>query len=457
MASWRHIFFLLSFLGLFSVGVIFGMLFWMTARIESIEHEKAIALIDLKLSETSGALALAVEDYAYWTLAHDLVEASDDAGLLENIGSGATDSELFDQLFILGPDGDLLHAFDESLGAQAHGLFDEDVFRPVWIALNQTEAKDYQSVTTVLDREGEFAIVVAAWITPDSVADLPDPQFAAMVGVIRLGEKKLQALIKDAQVSTAILRSYSADSSEVPNDDRLTIYDMNRAPVALLAWTMPSTGAALRQDLYPSVVLIALCILGICGLVARYFRSQYVALGQANMVATTDQLTGLLNRAGLGERLGSKGFTQRLQKGHLAAIYLDLNKFKTLNDTLGHMAGDIALRVTAERLKAAVRKSDIVARLGGDEFVCVVIDVDPESAAVGIAHRILDLAMAPISFGDHEQVVTPSVGLAVSTPGAQWETILSQSDAAMYWSKQKNADYPIVFCKSMDAGNNGPA
>jgi diguanylate cyclase (GGDEF)-like protein len=457
MASWRHISFLLSFLGLFSVCVIIGILFWMTTQMERLEQQKTHSLIDLKLDETSKALALSVEDYAYWTLAHESVVSKDDAAVLEHLGSGATESAIFDQLFILDSGQDLLYAFDENLGVNAHSLFNPDIFNPLWLVLKKSKAEDYQSVTSMIDFEGEISFVVAAWITPDTAIEAPNAEFAAMIGVVHLHEKKLQALIGAAQIGSATLTSYTRENSESPTRNKLLINDMNNIPVATLTWEMPSTAAALRQKLMPSVAFIALAILAICGLVARYFRLQYRALGRANIVATTDQLTGLLNRAGLAERLQGKYVLQSLEEGHLAAIYLDLNKFKELNDTFGHEAGDIALRVTADRLQSAVRKSDIIARLGGDEFVCVIIDSDPENAAVVVAQRILNLAKASILFGDHEQLITPSAGLAVSTPGSQWETILSQSDAAMYWSKQKKADYPIVFCKSMDVGNDGHA
>jgi diguanylate cyclase (GGDEF)-like protein len=246
---------------------------------------------------------------------------------------------------------------------------------------------------------------------------------------------------------------YASDGPERPEDDRLTIYDLNGGPVAMLTWSMLSLGTELRQQLLPFVLLVGIGILGICGFAARYFHSQHSALEQAKKVAATDQLTGLLNRAGLAEKLGRKDVLRSLERGHLAAIYVDLNKFKDLNDTFGHRAGDMALRVTTERLQSVVRGSDFVARLGGDEFTCVVINSDPESAAMVIAQRILDLSAAPISLNGHDQIVMPSIGLAVAAPGTHWEAVLSQSDAAMFWSKRKKADYPIVFRKSMDVGN----
>ncbi|WP_299686040.1 diguanylate cyclase [uncultured Tateyamaria sp.] len=450
MASWRHVFFLLGFLGLLSACVILGMLFWMTSQIERTEEEKAYALVDLKLSETAKALSLAVEDYAYWTLAHDVVAARDDAGVLENLGSGATESALFDQIFIVGPDGTLLYAFDEVMGDEAQTLFDPAAVSPVWAALTQNDPADYLSVSSVIDRNGQVFQVVGAWITPDAIADMPDAELTAMYGLIQLDQQRLDALLGATDITRIELTPFDPVASDAAG---LTLTDLNDVPVATVTWDIQSLGTRLRDKLLPSVILIAASVLGICALAARYFRLQYIALGQARKIATTDQLTGVLNRAGLAESLRSKDILRSLERGHLAAIYLDLNKFKALNDTFGHEVGDIALRVTAERIQTAVRKTDIVARLGGDEFICVVVDPEAESAAIRVAERILALAKSPVSFNESEQIVTPSVGLAVASPGTAWETVLSHADAAMYWSKQKQADYPVLFCKSMDSGN----
>lgn len=451
MASWRRIVLLLTFLGCVSAGTLLGMLFWMTATIEQVEHSKTEALIRLKISETSETLRLGVEDYAYWTHAFNLVEDENPEAILEDLGTGATDSDLFDQLYILGANGDLLHAFDGQLGADAHSLFDAEAISPLWDALQDSEAADYASQVSVLALGDRIALVAAAWITPDSIGDTPDIRLPALIGVIQFDTHRTSALVKDVEVSTARFAPYTDGYTRNPDADTIMLHALNGAPVATLSWSMRSVGLALRRELLPSIAWVILSIGAICALAAHYFHTQYVALRQANTVATTDQLTGLMNRAGLEKVLKTKEFAESLTHGHLAAIYLDLNNFKVLNDTFGHEAGDIALRVTADRLRRAVRKTDIVVRLGGDEFLCVVFDEDPKGAALAVATRIQELVAPPISLGDHDYIITPSTGLAISSPGALWETVLSQSDAAMYCSKQRASNQPILYGNSMSA------
>ena len=443
--SWRYIFWMLASLGTFATISVLGMMFWMTSRIDQAEHERTRDLLQLSLAEKGEKLVHAVEDYAYWTLAYEVVAAGDQAAIYEHIGSGATEGVLFDQIFILNAEGRLLHAYDQYLGTGAGQAFHPPAFETTLSALNDYTAQDYVSVAGVIESAGQFYMVSAAWITPDNVTANPDRAYPVMLGTKRLDKAWRSDLADKVRISDFIL---TRDLGHVATDAPI-LTDAHGAAFASLRWTREYTGSKLRREIMPGLILFCLGLLGICGAAARYFHAQHLSLEQANEIAIKDQLTGLLNRAGLAALLRRKAVARRLTHGQLATIYVDLNKFKELNDTHGHNAGDIALKVTAERLQNAVRPSDFVARLGGDEFVCVIADDNPEQAAAKVAERFIEASRLPISFEDHEQVVDSSVGVSVASPGTQWETLLSQSDAAMYWSKRKNAKSPVHFCKSM--------
>jgi diguanylate cyclase (GGDEF)-like protein len=447
----RAVLFLVYSLGIFSTGAIFMALLWITQNVDLVERERTKLLVDLKISQTFETLRLGTEDYAHWTFAYELVMAGDDAEILDNIGSGATQSDLFDQIFILDEKGELLHAFDSDLGEDADQLFDQAVFGKIWTALDETPAQDYTSIVSIAHHQGLYAIVVATRLTPDDVVGMPGIRFPAFFGVTHLNDDQMAALVEDAQITTAQIGRYIP--KDIAHGQRLDLFDFDQTPVATVTWTMQSTGAQLRKQLLPSLLLVGLVIIIICAAVGHFFQSQHKALSDARKVATTDQLTGLMNRAGLLEKLDEKLFSNGLENGHLAAIYIDLNDFKKLNDTFGHRAGDIALSVIADRLQSAVRSPDLVARLGGDEFVCVIVDNDPKSAAVVIAQRIIDLAATSIVLDGQQKRITASVGIATAAPGTRWETLLSQSDMAMFFSKQKKANYPVIFRSSMGTGN----
>ncbi|HEY3569351.1 MAG TPA: EAL domain-containing protein [Thermoanaerobaculia bacterium] len=152
--------------------------------------------------------------------------------------------------------------------------------------------------------------------------------------------------------------------------------------------------------------------------------------------ALHDSLTGLPNRTLFHDRL-----TQALAQGkrhgdHLAVLFLDLDQFKVVNDTLGHAAGDRLLVEIAGRLQRAVRASDTVARVGGDEFTFLLPGVDRAEDAARTAQKILDTVSRPIEIGGHPLYVTTSIGISLfPDDGEEAEALLSGADIAMYRAK----------------------
>jgi diguanylate cyclase (GGDEF)-like protein/PAS domain S-box-containing protein len=154
-------------------------------------------------------------------------------------------------------------------------------------------------------------------------------------------------------------------------------------------------------------------------------------------LAQFDPLTGLPNRALLADRF-SQIIVQAKRRGSpLAVLFIDLDEFKAVNDTLGHAGGDALLREVAARLQAAVRTGDTVARISGDEFAIVVADLlRPEDAAL-VAQKVIDNLAEPVQIQDSEVFVTASVGIAAfPADGADAETLIGAADAAMYRAKQ---------------------
>ncbi|MCX5973325.1 MAG: GGDEF domain-containing protein [Coprothermobacterota bacterium] len=153
-------------------------------------------------------------------------------------------------------------------------------------------------------------------------------------------------------------------------------------------------------------------------------------------MATHDFLTGLPNRALLLDRFTIAAALAHRNKAGLAVMSLDLDKFKSINDTLGHDAGDQALKVISTRLTGIIRASDTVARVGGDEFVLVMLETKRMEDATAIAQKILDSFAEPLSIDDHQLHLSTSIGIAIYPEDAEdLETLTKKSDAAMYYSK----------------------
>jgi diguanylate cyclase (GGDEF)-like protein/PAS domain S-box-containing protein len=152
-------------------------------------------------------------------------------------------------------------------------------------------------------------------------------------------------------------------------------------------------------------------------------------------VAHSDALTGLANRALFSDRLRLALARARRAGTHVALLYLDLDRFKEVNDSLGHAAGDTLLKDFAARLRAGVRASDTVARFGGDEFVVLLEDVSDREAALRVAEKIVRDAAQPLRLEGRELVSTVSIGVAFGDGAAGEEDLLRRADAALYQAK----------------------
>jgi diguanylate cyclase (GGDEF)-like protein/PAS domain S-box-containing protein len=154
--------------------------------------------------------------------------------------------------------------------------------------------------------------------------------------------------------------------------------------------------------------------------------------------STHDSLTGLANRSLLDDWAGSNTGTSSQ-----AVIFVDLDGFKTINDTHGHATGDDVLVAVAARLRAQVRSTDLVARLGGDEFVVICRDTEPADAA-DLAHRIVRALSAPMEVDGGRHQVHASAGLAIGGAEVAHQGLLRQADAALYRAKRSGGDRVAV-------------
>ncbi len=171
-------------------------------------------------------------------------------------------------------------------------------------------------------------------------------------------------------------------------------------------------------------------------------------------LAFIDSLTRLPNRALFKDRLNTALKLVKRHNRHLALLYLDLDHFKRINDTLGHGVGDLLLQATADRLKLSVRSSDSVsrtasnepiesesesvARMGGDEFTVLLPQIDRSEDAALVAQRILSNLAQPMTIAGHEVFITPSIGIAIfPQDGDSGEALLKNADMAMYFAKHQ--------------------
>jgi diguanylate cyclase (GGDEF)-like protein/PAS domain S-box-containing protein len=167
-------------------------------------------------------------------------------------------------------------------------------------------------------------------------------------------------------------------------------------------------------------------------------------------LARYDSLTGLPNRSFFMESLDQTLLHAERRKDRLALVFIDVDGFKTVNDSFGHAAGDLLLRILADRLRASTRKTDTVARIGGDEFTVMVQDLGRADYAAVVAQSLLEQLARPCLLGDREVTITASVGISVfPEDGTDGGTLLKNADLAMYRAKQEGKNGFRFFTASM--------
>ncbi len=182
----------------------------------------------------------------------------------------------------------------------------------------------------------------------------------------------------------------------------------------------------------------------------RYAIERHRAERRLAELAQFDQLTGLANRVLFRDYLLKTLARADRHRELVAVMLLDLDRFKTVNDTHGHEAGDMLLKQIAQRLRGALRESDLVARLGGDEFTVVMDGLSDPSAIAGFATRILDVVRQPVQLGSADVVTSASIGISVyPTDVDNIDELLASADAAMYRAKEQGADQFHFYTMAM--------
>ena len=175
------------------------------------------------------------------------------------------------------------------------------------------------------------------------------------------------------------------------------------------------------------------------------------AEARVHHMAYHDSLTGLPNRVLLSDRLDRAMLAAQRSERRLAVMFLDLDRFKTINDSLGHLTGDQLLKEVASRLCRAVRASDTVARLGGDEFVVLVPGIRDVDEATAVAQKIIDALGEPFPLEARTLHITPSIGVCIyPDDGDDVETLMRHADAAMYHAKASGRNNYQFFTQMMN-------
>ncbi|BCM17469.1 EAL domain-containing protein [Mesorhizobium sp. J8] len=243
--------------------------------------------------------------------------------------------------------------------------------------------------------------------------------------------------------------------SEPVGPAAVPLVDSRGVILGYIGWDQLRPGLAMVREIAPALAIALLLAGGVLVFLLRRLRRASAALqtsqDEAQYLAFHDTLTGLPNRALFEDRLRRTLLFASQDGTRVALLYLDLDRFKHINDTLGHPAGDQLVRQTAARLRHTIREVDTVARLGGDEFAIILLDVPDVGSAEDIAKRLLVKLREPFRLIDDQVFVSASVGIALSS-GSETDAddLLRKADIALYEAKKNGRGRYEVFAGDMD-------
>ncbi|MDB5538918.1 MAG: hypothetical protein JWQ89_645 [Devosia sp.] len=398
------------------------------------------------------------ESVAIWDDAVIAARDHDEPWLDNNIGRWMYDYFGHDETYVLSPDDTAIYAAKDGHTVAA-GAFDERraVTMPLVEDLRTRAAAGYADAPphiadyVLIDGRPAIASVIPLVSDSGNIAQALGRE-PVLVSIVWL-ELDFELRMIDRYM-TEVGRFTTAT---VPGAGMSTFPVTNRSGriVAFFEWLPYRPGTNLLERTAPALVATFLIIAGLVVLLVYRLWLALNALEQrrldAERQATEDALTGLPNRLSFDRQFDFLLGAAKLRDPPLALLMLDLDRFKQVNDTLGHHAGDDLIRAVAERLAEVVGPSDVLARLGGDEFAILHSCYAGTIEVSGLAQRIVDTIARPFRVQGSDAFVGVSIGVVIAGPGQRDSRELSRkADIALYEAKSAGRNRAAIYEESMD-------
>ncbi|MBP1806796.1 putative bifunctional diguanylate cyclase/phosphodiesterase [Rubellimicrobium aerolatum] len=415
---------------------------WMASALNRQALDQSQVQVQVARDDLLGRVRLLTIDYTKWDEADAAVRGADRTWIFDYIGSAAMMGRTFQLAVVWG--GALPRDLGWTTGggtAARPGLLPAALLAGAEGRLARDAAETAEFFAW---RGGELFAMGTSRFEPVEHAHL-FPEADRRSGQLMLGLRVGPALMAD--LAHSLLLTGVALVADRPTDrPAVALPGLHGTPAAYLTWSAPRPGTRLLWRMLPLLALVALAAtaLALIGtrLTRRNAQGLVLAERRASLAARTDALTGLPNRAAFGELLDPSA-----RAGERAVLFLDVNDFKRINDSIGHEAGDRVLLVLAERLADLAGPDRILARTAGDEFAFVLRGPDAGAQAQALAERAL-LALEPaIEVLGHRMQVAVAMGYAVQADDAlQGPDLLRQADLAMDEAKrQRGRATPVAF------------
>jgi diguanylate cyclase (GGDEF)-like protein len=450
----------LTILFLFAFGL------WASARVDDNSIRRQETFVSKWVTEQ---LKVVPEEQRVITIWDDAVVKArerDQLWLEENVGVWNFDFFGHDRAYVVAANGETIYAMEHGATVSPRPLAEAAPVALPFVELARSEM-------AILNAGLEDSAAEIAEIAIVDFVQLPEGvAVASVVPIVTSSDRLTQRAgteflhiafqLVDRVLLARLADRYDLSGVEIANDHRaeedpagVPILSSAGVELAHIEWMPYRPGADLANEFGP--VLGIACVLGIGGVLVLLFRLRrsstelHASEAQAQFLAFHDSLTGLPNRALFEDRLERAVVAHRRTSALVALHYVDLDRFKNINDSLGHGAGDELVRQVARRLQSVVREADTVARIGGDEFAIIQADLSGDQDAEVMAKRVVELLREEFDLGGEPAHVSASVGIVLSYgPSTSSPEMMRKADIALYEAKNKGRSRFIMFAGDMD-------
>lgn len=450
-----------------AIALITSFGWWVVTRIDERSLARQSRSVHVGLDELIARVPIEQDSSAIWDDAVINARTNNEAWLAENLVEWMSDYFGHDRVYLLDSADNPVRASvagaaaEPDIYAEQRAAIEPLVHKlRVGMAEASSGLSDSTAATTgmgeidlVAMQDGSTAIVSVRPVLPSSnnVQQAPGSEFL-LVSVRQLGPSV------SADISEKFaLNDLDFDQTRATVGGRVSSPVLNSAGriVGFFNWTPDLPASELMLSTAPAATLGLIAVFAGFGLLLLRLRRTSAKLevseAHAQYLAFHDPLTGLPNRALFEDRLERALASMRRTNGKIALHYVDLDRFKHVNDSLGHPAGDELIRQVARRLSEAIREVDTIARLGGDEFAIIQVDAADESAAERLCESVIAEVARPFDLSGDDARVGASVGVVVSSsPDATPKDMMRRADIALYEAKANGRGRYQVFAGDMD-------
>ncbi len=448
-------------LAAFSLATVIGFGFYAAQRADSDSLERQKIYVSSGIADEVTELVREQASVTEWDGSLVAARAGDQRWMTENLGAWLHEYYKIDRVYVLDAAGRPIHAMRDGKTLPP-STFESDraTVEPSVAKLRALirEAADQEGdaakvVSGIVAIEGAPAIVSVQQIVPDTDRVTMEPGEEYIHVVVQFVDGPLIADIADRYLLEDV-HLLPKGAARLPAAS-VPLMAENGIVLGRVTWKAERPGSTLLRQISPALIASGLLAAGVLYFLLmrlrRVARELQRTQDEARYLALHDTLTGLPNRALFEDRMIAALRSVKRSGGHVALLYIDLDRFKNINDTFGHAAGDELVRQTAQRLQASVRPVDTVARLGGDEFAIIVHDVDDLDTARQLCDRLLRDVALPYDLFGTQAFVGVSIGVSISSASnSDPQELLREADIALYEAKRNGRGRHEVFISQMD-------